>query len=211
MIFQTVQVVRWWPLNANLNENLNAVAGGGDTVVASGGATRLLSPACQRRPSPGNKYTWPVRGHSPAPTAARGSGQAEAAIGHPRRVTGLRTHVVRVGAGGDPAWPPRRVLMHDDCDRPPRPLPPAADIDNPPTSGSVPYAPIADDATLDASPADLNDATPHMPSVESPSKHTDLPCPLRGNGGNHAAPRQGSPGELHRLLDSPTGSCQRRR
>ncbi len=72
--------------------------------------------------------------------------------------------------------------MHDECDRPPRPLPPAADIDNPPTSGSVPYAPIADDATLDASPADLNDATPQMPSVESPSKHTvgmDRPAPDR--------------------------------
>jgi len=83
--------------------------------------------------------------------------------------------------------------VHDDCYRPPRPLSPVAD--------NVPAAPIPNGASLDAAPADLSDATSQMPSVESPSKPTDLPCPLRGNGGNHEAPCQASPGELHRLLD----------
>ncbi|HSH59481.1 MAG TPA: hypothetical protein VK988_07545 [Acidimicrobiales bacterium] len=102
---------------------------------------------------------------------------------------GLRTHVVRVEQVEIPPAG-KESPVHDDCYHPPRPvLPPAAD--------NVPAALSPNDAT----PADLDDATSHMPSVESLSKPTDLPCPLRGNGGNHEPPCQGSSGELHRLLD----------
>lgn len=91
-------------------------------------------------------------------------------------------------------------MPHEDHHQPSQP-PRPPDLDSKHLPNHSPAVSRPHDLTLDSASLQPDNAARHLPPVESCNNATDLPCPLRGNGGNLAWMSSPSPDDVRQLFD----------